>query len=1078
MKFRKRSLSFLFPVLGTALLPTATQADVILFQDTFDRADTSDLSAALPTGQNGALLPATGVPWIEASPNGTASDASISGNRLSIQCSDVSNTMRVQPDFNFDVNGDFILSFTFDFNSASNWFGLSIGDSDGILDEGGFGGDTDDSWSLGVRNNDSDDVWTDTVGGGNGDINSNFLPSVSGPIDVSISISTEGVATGNSATITSFLYDGTEYVSVLSANGADTFTWAGDENRIQLELYGDGEVFIDDFTITGVGQAVSGVSVTPETLALKKGETGQLTATVAPSDAVIKAVAWSSSDTSIASVDENGLVTAEGKGTATITATSNDGGFTDTTTVSVTGDPVSGISLSHTHLFLRESHYLGSPLTPIFEPTSAANQNVTWTSSDNTIATVDANGLVVPVAEGETTVTVTTEDGGFQATVPVTVLSGWTQFTLHPGGRIWYVSSSEGNNDNDGATPETALETIYEASSRMSGGDWVLMKRGDTFNESITYWQNGLSRDYKTVFGAYGDLSEPRPIIDPPGTDSAMILQGGSIGAPATRPDRLEHIAFVSLNLYRTRRDPASPNFNASTVGNGGAGAFALRPGNDVLFEDIHSQFNSNFVVQSEGEGITNLVIRRCVFRYHFSQGEGRSQGLFMTNNHGVLIEECFFDHNGHFTEYGDPPTIFDHNMYIQGGTDSENTKVIVRHNISARASSHGLQLRPGGFAEGNVFLENGIAGFVSQDALDRSWGAQVMNDNVVLNGASWSMVGANAGTRAWGLQMLTDNASTPTIGELLNNVVANGPSFATMAFDVPTFLQGRLSIDNNITYNWGASPSTAGSYPNPDADLDDYAQAIGLTDAEAYYLAAANQRKGNWDEDLTWYALWSWQRANFGMDSVVWWPVSSLEVTQDTDEVSERESTLLDAIVLPEYASNPLVGWVSSDESIATVSHDGRVTGVSSGTVTITAVTSDGGLSDSVTLTILDRPDSFSALVGATVVDASEGTYTSDVFGDFIEKPEWNNWIYSSEGLGWLYTGRLTQTSHMWIYNLNLKTWFYTNLDVYPWVFPRKTNQTFWLFGLGNRWMYFAQASNGTGWLYEPISGNWNPVQ
>lgn len=83
---------------------------------------------------------------------------------------------------------------------------------------------------------------------------------------------------------------------------------------------------------------VSGVSLDKSSLVLKEGETFRLTATVDPSEASIKTVSWSSSNAAVAVVDENGLVTAKGLGTATITVTTTDGGKTAECAVEVRMD--------------------------------------------------------------------------------------------------------------------------------------------------------------------------------------------------------------------------------------------------------------------------------------------------------------------------------------------------------------------------------------------------------------------------------------------------------------------------------------------------------------------------------------------------------------------------------------------------------------------------------------------------------------------------------------------------------------------------------------------------------------------
>lgn len=88
-------------------------------------------------------------------------------------------------------------------------------------------------------------------------------------------------------------------------------------------------------TVTAKSVAVAGVTLNKETLSLKTGESETLIAAVAPDNATNKGVAWSSEDYTVATVDDNGKVTAVKKGTTTITVTTEDGSFTDTCEVSV-----------------------------------------------------------------------------------------------------------------------------------------------------------------------------------------------------------------------------------------------------------------------------------------------------------------------------------------------------------------------------------------------------------------------------------------------------------------------------------------------------------------------------------------------------------------------------------------------------------------------------------------------------------------------------------------------------------------------------------------------------------------------
>ena len=169
---------------------------------------------------------------------------------------------------------------------------------------------------------------------------------------------------------------------------------------------------------------VTGISLDKTSAELKINENVELKATISPADATNKEVTWTSSDEKIAKVDANGKVTAVGEGNATITVTTKDGGFKATCEVTVRNEEVSvvkvtGVSLDKTtaELKINESVELKATISPA----DATNKEVTWTSSDEKIAKVDANGKVTAVGEGNATITVTTKDGNFNATCEVIV---------------------------------------------------------------------------------------------------------------------------------------------------------------------------------------------------------------------------------------------------------------------------------------------------------------------------------------------------------------------------------------------------------------------------------------------------------------------------------------------------------------------------------------------------------------------------------------------------------------------------------------------------------------------------------
>lgn len=157
---------------------------------------------------------------------------------------------------------------------------------------------------------------------------------------------------------------------------------------------------VQSVTVTGKQELVEGASTT-------------LTATVAPADATDKTVTWKSSDESVATVDKDGVVTAKKAGTVTITATA--GGVSGTLHITVTAKPVETVPVTSVEVTVEAGTTVsvGKTLqaTATVKPGNATNKKVTWKSSDESIATVDANGVITAKKAGKVVITATSTDG-------------------------------------------------------------------------------------------------------------------------------------------------------------------------------------------------------------------------------------------------------------------------------------------------------------------------------------------------------------------------------------------------------------------------------------------------------------------------------------------------------------------------------------------------------------------------------------------------------------------------------------------------------------------------------------------
>ena len=177
---------------------------------------------------------------------------------------------------------------------------------------------------------------------------------------------------------------------------------------------------------SGVVYKVTEVKLDKTSLTLDVNESETLTATITPDNATDQNVAWSSDPSNIVTItpdtsdSKKATITATGTGTTTIKATVDGKSVTCSVTVNAAANvPVTSVSLNKDSLTLG----VGSEetLTASITPGNATNQNVTWSSDDTSVATVDATGKVNAMGAGTATITVTTADGGKTATCTVTV---------------------------------------------------------------------------------------------------------------------------------------------------------------------------------------------------------------------------------------------------------------------------------------------------------------------------------------------------------------------------------------------------------------------------------------------------------------------------------------------------------------------------------------------------------------------------------------------------------------------------------------------------------------------------------
>ena len=300
------------------------------------------------------------------------------------------------------------------------------------------------------------------------------------PTNVSLNAGSLQLTKGTSKTLTA---------TVSPANATDkSVVWSSSNSSVakvdsngKVTAVGNGTATITAKTTTGnktasctvtVSTLPSAVSLNKTTASLKKGETLTLSATVSPSDASNKSVVWSSSNTSVATVNSSGKVTAVGNGTATITAKSTTGNKTATCKVTVTTSPT-GVSITNKKqlaLDVNGTYQCNVSVTP----NDASNKSVVWSSSDSSVAKVSSSGKITALKTGVATITVKTSDGSKTDSFKVYVYQTGVQITT--GSNIWYrislASTSNRIMDVNGRNTYNGAKVILKKLDGSNSNGW------------------------------------------------------------------------------------------------------------------------------------------------------------------------------------------------------------------------------------------------------------------------------------------------------------------------------------------------------------------------------------------------------------------------------------------------------------------------------------------------------------------------------------------------------------------------------------------------------------------------------
>ncbi len=290
--------------------------------------------------------------------------------------------------------------------------------------------------------------------------------------------------------------------------------------------------------------AITGISLDMPSKTLKVGERFTLTATLTPSDAT-DAVIWSSGNEDVATVVADasdrlkGVVTAKSVGSAVITVTCGDFSATCTVTVIV---PVECITLGASEATVEVGNTLA--LTATITPDNATDKSVTWTSNDESIATVDENGNVTPHKIGNVTITATSEENAITASCQIEVylmgdadgdsnvlVADVVHVANYIVGNVVDNPAEDAPSNTVIAIENNSVKTFMKSAADMNGNGSITVTDAWLIAEKASTWGLGTSAPAPAANRIANYSNTDKLLVTDTGNELSLSLSGGGYTA-------------------------------------------------------------------------------------------------------------------------------------------------------------------------------------------------------------------------------------------------------------------------------------------------------------------------------------------------------------------------------------------------------------------------------------------------------------------------------------------------------------------------------------------------------------------
>lgn len=730
------------------------------------------------------------------------------------------------------------------------------------------------------------------------------------------------------------------------ASSAPLVAAVSDEGAVTALSIGEASIFVTTedggfkaechIIVTPAAIHVKSISFESPSIEITEGDSAKLSTIIIPEDATDKSVSWSSTDETVATVNE-GVITALAKGLSVITAKTNDGGFQAMCIVTVKEKaiPVESVSLDVNELALNvgDTHQLKA----IVQPNHASNKAVSWSSSEESVATVSNNGLVTAIEKGIATITVTTYDGSFTSSCVVSVTKPVTGVSLNEVAHAMTVGDSftisaqvepadasnitinwsSSNEDvatvsTEGLSAVVVAKSVGESIIQVTTEDGGFTAECNVIVSNTFVHVSSISFESPTLQLTEGETGKLVPIILPEEASDKSVSWASSDDSVATVKDGL--ITAISQGLATI----------TATTNDGGLQAWCIVTVQEKLVP-----------VESVSLDVNDLAL-------HVGETYQLSATVLPDNaSNSVVIWSSSVESVATVSSSGMVNAIGNGSTTVTGTTSD------------------------GGFtAECIITVTTPVTGVTLSDQVL----AMIVGDSFALTASVEPATASNSGV-IWS----STNEGVATVSAT-GLVTALAVGEATI---VVTTEDGSFTAECNVVVQNAVIGVTSVTLDTKDLDL-----SVG----SAQQLTATVLPDNATDKSLTWTSS-NINVANVDKNGLVTAigagtavvtatssdgehfdtcnvtctiPVVNISFEQGPEmETYIGESFTLNAIFTPNDAFDKSLTWVSSNPSVATVSKDGKVTSLSTGSSIITA-TAKSGASASFTCTVVGNPPVF----------------------------------------------------------------------------------------------------------------------